>query len=232
MKLIFSMPAVPSATPAHENSAWIGPPHSSSALSMLALSRRSRSIALAPASVTGAKSITTTSAPRSCTSSATAAPMPVAPPTTSARLPSYRNASAFITVLLSSRSSLPHPLPRSRSRAEATDQAGRHAVGVELARHQVARAHPAPPGPLAEREVGPRGARRRRHHLHPLERLLDATGRQGMGVGERVEEHGGEVAVHHRRAVLRATTGRGFEAVEELLPHRVALVVLVEASPP
>src|SRR6478736_637104 len=93
MKLIFSMPAVPSATPAHENSAWIGPPHSSSAFSMLALSRRSRSIALAPASVTGAKSITTTSAPRSCTSSATAAPMPVAPPTTSARLPSYRNAS-------------------------------------------------------------------------------------------------------------------------------------------
>ena len=31
MKLIFSIPGVPSAAPAHENSASIGPPHSSSA---------------------------------------------------------------------------------------------------------------------------------------------------------------------------------------------------------
>jgi hypothetical protein len=46
-----------------------------------------------PVSVTGARSMTTTSAPASCASSATAAPMPVAPPTTSARLPSYLNAS-------------------------------------------------------------------------------------------------------------------------------------------
>src|SRR5215213_1692135 len=98
MKLIFSITAVPSATLAHAKSAWIGPPHSSTAASMLARSRRSRLIALAPASVTGAKSITTTSAPRSCTSSAVAAPMPVAPPTTNARLPSYRNASARINV--------------------------------------------------------------------------------------------------------------------------------------
>src|SRR5439155_16521173 len=36
-----------------------------------------------------------TSAPRSWTSCAVAAPMPVAPPTTTARLPSYRNASGF-----------------------------------------------------------------------------------------------------------------------------------------
>ena len=48
MKLIFSMPGVPSATPAQEKSAWIGPPHSSTAASMLALSRRSRWIALTP----------------------------------------------------------------------------------------------------------------------------------------------------------------------------------------
>src|SRR5690242_14837615 len=37
--------------------------------------------------------MTVTSAPASCTSSATAAPIPLAPPTTSARLPSYRKAS-------------------------------------------------------------------------------------------------------------------------------------------
>src|SRR4051794_40674164 len=37
--------------------------------------------------------MTTTSAPASCTSCATPAPMPVAPPTTTARLPSYRYAS-------------------------------------------------------------------------------------------------------------------------------------------
>src|SRR5437660_5154647 len=37
--------------------------------------------------------MTTTSAPAASASSAVAAPMPVAPPTTSTRLPSYRNAS-------------------------------------------------------------------------------------------------------------------------------------------
>src|SRR5487761_2156063 len=47
--------------------------------------------------------MTTTSAPASCTSSAVAAPIPVAPPTTSTRLPSYRNApKAPIAVLLES----------------------------------------------------------------------------------------------------------------------------------
>src|SRR6478609_9697696 len=227
MKLIFSMPAVPSATPAHENSAWIGPPHSSSAVSMLALSRRSRLIALSPARVTGAKSITTTSAPRSCTSSATAAPMPVAPPTTSARLPSYLNASAFITCSCrrcesetssTSFSPIARPLAPSPSRgAEAADQAGGGAVGIELAGHQVARTHPAPTRPLPEREVGAGRAGCRRHHLHPLERLLHTAGRQRVGVGERVQEHGGEVAIDHGRAVLRTTTGLGLEPVEELL---------------
>ena len=53
MKLMRSMPGVPSATPAHENSASIGPPHSSTAASIEALSARSSSMALAPASVTG-----------------------------------------------------------------------------------------------------------------------------------------------------------------------------------
>ena len=52
MKLMRSMPGVPSATPAHENSACTGPPHSSTAASIDALSARSSEIALAPASVT------------------------------------------------------------------------------------------------------------------------------------------------------------------------------------
>src|SRR5437764_916171 len=93
MKLMRSMPGVPSATPAHEKSACTGPPHSSTAASIDALSDRSRLMALTPSRVTSARSMTTTSAPASFTSSAVAAPIPVAPPTTSARLPSYLNAS-------------------------------------------------------------------------------------------------------------------------------------------
>ena len=49
MKLIFSMPGVPSATPAHEKSAWTGPPHSSTAASIEAVSARLTWMALAPA---------------------------------------------------------------------------------------------------------------------------------------------------------------------------------------
>ena len=60
------MPGVPSATPAQEKSAWIGPPHSSTALSMEASSARLTWMALAPGSFTSAKSMTTTSAPASC----------------------------------------------------------------------------------------------------------------------------------------------------------------------
>ena len=41
MKLMRSMPGVPSATPAHENNACTGPPHSSTAASIDALSERS-----------------------------------------------------------------------------------------------------------------------------------------------------------------------------------------------
>ena len=63
MKLILSMPGVPSATPAQENSAWTGPPHSSTAASMDALSARLTWMALTPGRVTSAKSMTTTSAP-------------------------------------------------------------------------------------------------------------------------------------------------------------------------
>ena len=87
MKLIFSMPGVPSATPAHDNSAWTGPSHASSAASIDSFSARLTRMAVAPGRETSAKSMTTTSAPADCRSSAAAAPIPVAPPTTSALLP-------------------------------------------------------------------------------------------------------------------------------------------------
>src|SRR5947209_4746313 len=113
MKLMRSIPGVPSATPAQENRACTGPPHSSTAASIDALSERSSLIALTPSRVTSARSMTTTSAPASFTSSAVAAPMPVAPPTTTARLPSYLNASNRpISLLFSSRTNrqgLPSP---------------------------------------------------------------------------------------------------------------------------
>ena len=48
MKLILSIPGVPSATPAHENSACTGPPHSSTAASIEAFSARLTWMALAP----------------------------------------------------------------------------------------------------------------------------------------------------------------------------------------
>ena len=88
MKLIRSMPGVPSATPAQDSSTSTGPPHSAMAVSIDDRSARSTWMALAPAWVISAKSITTTSAPASSTSSAAAAPMPVAPPTTRTRFPS------------------------------------------------------------------------------------------------------------------------------------------------
>src|SRR4029453_4143833 len=74
MKLIRSMPGVPSATPAHENSACSGPPHSSTAASIEAFWALSTLVAFAP-------------------SRAPPPPLPVAPPTTSPRLPSYLYAS-------------------------------------------------------------------------------------------------------------------------------------------
>ncbi len=88
MKLIRSMPGVPSATPADDNSTSTFPPHSPMAVSIDDRSARLTWMALAPARVTSAKSITTTSAPASWASWAAAAPMPVAPPTTRTRLPS------------------------------------------------------------------------------------------------------------------------------------------------
>ena len=87
--------------------------------------------------------------------------------------------------------------------------------GSSLASHEVAGAHPGSPAPLPERDPGARSAGRGGQHLHALERLLHAAGAERMGVGERAQERGGDVAVHHRQAVLGASpvrrldTGRG-----------------------
>src|SRR5829696_8275163 len=97
MKLIRSMPGVPSATPAQENRASTVPPQASRAASIESRSARFTWTALTPGRVISAKSRTTTSAPASRTTSAVAAPIPVAPPTTRARLPSKRKASKVLT---------------------------------------------------------------------------------------------------------------------------------------
>src|SRR5215217_6153404 len=96
MKLIRSIPGVPSATPAQENRASIVPPQWSRAASIDSRSARFTWTALTPGWVTSAKSRTTTSAPASRTTWAVAAPMPLAPPTTRARLPSKRKASKVL----------------------------------------------------------------------------------------------------------------------------------------
>jgi hypothetical protein len=85
--LIFSMPGVPWATPAQENSAWMGPSTALAAASIEARSERSSGMKVTPGLDTSARSIMVTSAPASSSTSTVAAPIPLAPPTTSACLP-------------------------------------------------------------------------------------------------------------------------------------------------
>ena len=89
MKLIFSMPGVPSATPAQENSASTGPPHSSMAASIEAVSARSTWIAFDAGQRDLGEVHDHDLGAGVLHQLGGAAPMPVAPPTTSARLPSY-----------------------------------------------------------------------------------------------------------------------------------------------
>src|SRR5258708_39195532 len=74
--------------------------------------------------------MTTTSAPASRAASAVAAPIPDAPPTTSARLPSYRNASKRLI-------SFP-PLGRSRDDAAHLQVHDRVPIQAQLAKNGVA----------------------------------------------------------------------------------------------
>ena len=60
---------------------------------------------------------------------------------------------------------------------------------------------------------------------------MHALRRQRVRVGEGVEQHGGEVTVHDRNAVLRTTAVGGLEPVQERLADEVLLVVLVDARP-
>src|SRR4051794_33112351 len=175
MKLIFSMPGVPSSAPAHEKTACSGPPHSSSALSMLPLSRRSRLIAFTPGSVISAKSMTTTSAPSSWASAAAAAPMPVAPPTTSTRLPSKRNFSAPMSTNLlcgTEQPSRPHER-QVEMRLDAWLGGDDGGDGV----HRVHRRPHAAPVSLVTGRVLPAGLERDVHRGGPvdLERVLDGA---------------------------------------------------------
>ena len=52
-----------------------------------------------------------------------------------------------------------------------------------------------------------------------------------MGIGKGVEQHGGDVAVHYRNAVLRTPPEPRLEPIEELLTETVGWVVLVDAGP-
>ena len=75
-------------SPAHENSASTGPSTAATAASIDARSRRSTSRLTFTGAVTGLTSSVVTSAPRSRRRSTVAAPMPVAAPATTTRLPS------------------------------------------------------------------------------------------------------------------------------------------------
>ena len=86
-KLTSRIPSVPSATPAHENSASTGSVRVSRAASTLSMLLRSTRTEWSTSTLASAMSKTVTRAPSVRTSDAVAAPMPVAPPTTSARLP-------------------------------------------------------------------------------------------------------------------------------------------------
>src|SRR5262245_4620576 len=114
---------------------------------------------------------------------------------------------------------------------EAIDEVRGLAVGIEPSRHEIARTHPAAVGPLAERDASAGSPRCRGYEFHSLERLLDALRRQGPSVGERVQQHRGEIAIDDRHAVLRTSPVARRVLVEELLSDEVAFVVLVEAGP-
>src|SRR5437763_923853 len=54
---------------------------------------------------------------------------------------------------------------------------------------------------------------------------------QRMRISEGVEQHRGQIAIHHRHAELRTPPVGLLVLVEEALPHRVGLVVLIDSGP-
>src|SRR5262245_11516305 len=80
---------------------------------------------------------------------------------------------------------------------EAADEMRVDAVGIEPQSDEITSAHPGSMAPLSQGDPGPGCAACGGKHLHPLERLLHAARAQRTRIGERTEECGGDVAVHH-----------------------------------
>src|SRR5262249_27766179 len=81
---------------------------------------------------------------------------------------------------------------------KAIDEMRVDTVGIEPSGHEIANAHPGSVAPISETEHGPRCPGGSGEHLHPLEGFLDAARAQRTGIGERAEEYGGDVPIHHR----------------------------------
>ncbi len=99
-------------------------------------------------------------APAAAKAAAVSSPMPLLAPVTIATRPCWDGTPPLV----------------NSGVAEAIDRVGGDAVGVELAGHEVPRAHPAAVHVLAEGDPGPGGAGGRGEHLHPLEGVTDALG--------------------------------------------------------
>src|SRR5437764_6917308 len=219
MKLMRSMPGVPSARPAQENRAWTGAPHSSTAASIDALSDRSSLIALTPSSVTSARSMTTTSAPASFTSSAVAAPMPVAPPTTRARLPSYLKASNRLMSSLPVSACRPGDRLRLQILLEPRNPvlAADAAVLVAAERHVGTDGHPAVDGDEAGPDAAGDGERalersRRDHAGEPVLALVgDADGIVVVLEGDDDEDRAEDLLLGDRHRVVDVDEHRGLD---------------------
>ena len=53
-----------------------------------------------------------------------------------------------------------------------------------------------------------------------------------MSVGEGMEQNGSEIVIHHRGAILRPAPVRLLVLIKESLADEIALVILVDTSPP
>ena len=114
---------------------------------------------------------------------------------------------------------------------EAVDEMGVDAVGIEPAGHEVAGAHPGAAGPVPEARPGCPGAPDAAGSIFTRSSAsLTPRGLSGWASAKACSSAVGDVAVHHRHAVLRATPPY-FAAYwsRNVLADRVALVVLVDA---
>ena len=115
--------------------------------------------------------------------------------------------------------------------AEAIHEAGIDTVGLQFASNKVAATHPGSASPVPERDPSTGSSRGRWNRLDPLEGFLHAARTERLCILDRLKNGHGDIAVHHRDAVLRPAPVEFLELVEELLSYRIALVVLVHARP-